>query len=49
MAAPYVDKLVESVENPSIPPIDGEPTYATFHAIQELLNLNVASVNTNLG
>ena len=49
MAAPSIDKLVESFENPSISPIDGEPTYATLHAMHELLNLNAESVNTNLG
>ena len=49
MAASSVDKLVESLENPNIPPIDGEPTYATLHAMQELLNSNAASVCTNLG
>ena len=38
MAAPYVDKLVESFENPSIPPINGEPTYYTLHTMHELLN-----------
>ena len=49
MAAPTVNKLVESFENPSIPLIDGEPTYATLHAMHELLNSNVLSVTTNLG
>ena len=49
MAAPSVDKLVESFENPNIPPIDGEPTYATLHEIHELLNSNTASVSTNIG
>ena len=49
MAAPSVDKLVESFENPSIPLIDGEPTDATLHVIHDLLNLNVVSINTNLG
>ena len=49
MVAPSVDNLVESFENPSIPPINGEPTYATLHAMHELLNLNAASVTTILG
>ena len=49
MAAPSVDKLVESFENPSIPPIEGEPMYATLHAMHGLLNSNVASFITNLG
>ena len=49
MAAPSVDKLVKSFENPNIPPIDGEPMYATLHAMHELLNSNAASVTTNLG
>ena len=49
MATPSVDKLVKSFENPNIPPIDGEPTYATLCAMHELLNSNAASVTTNLG
>ena len=49
MSYPSVDKLVDSFENPSIPPIDGEPTYATLHAMHELLSSNAASVTTNLG
>ena len=49
MVAPSVYKLMESFENPSIPPIYGELTYATLHAMHELLNLNAASVNINLG
>ena len=49
MAAPSVDKLVESFENPSIPPIDGKPTYAMLCDMHKLLNSNAASVNTNLG
>ena len=49
MAAPTVDKLVERFENPHIPPIDGEPTYATLHGMHKLLNSNAASVTTNLG
>ena len=49
MAAPSVDKLVKSFENPNIAPINGETTYATLHAMHELLNLNAASVTTNLG
>ena len=49
MAAPSVDKLVESFKNPRIPPIDGKPTYAMLHTMHELLDLNAASFNTNLG
>ena len=49
MAATSVDKLVESFENPSIPPIDNKPTFATLHAMHKLLESNAASVNTNLG
>ena len=48
MVASSVDKLVKSFENPNIPPIDGEPTYATLHAMHELMNSNAASVTTNL-
>ena len=49
MAAPSVDKLVESFKNPNIPPIDEELTYTTLHVMHELLNSNAASVTTNLG
>ena len=49
MAATSVDKIVKFFENPAIPPIDGEPTYTATHAIHELLNSNMALVNTNLG
>ena len=49
MALPSVKKLVESFKNPSIPPIYGEPIYATLHAMHKLLISNVASVTTNLG
>ena len=49
MAAPSIDKLVEIFENLTIPPINGKPTYATLHAMHELLNSNAASVNTDLG
>ena len=48
MAAPTVDKLVESFENPDIPLINGDPTYVTLHGMYELLNSNAASVATNL-
>ena len=49
MAAPSVDKLVESFESPNIPPIDGEPTYATLLAMHKFLNSKAASVSTNFG
>ena len=49
MAAPSVNKLVESFKNPTIPPIDSKPTYAVLHAMHKLLKSNLASVNTNLG
>ena len=48
MTARSVDKLVESFDNPTIPPIDGEPTYATLNAMNKLLNSNAASIKTNL-
>ena len=48
MAAPSVDKLVESFENPNILPINGDPTYVTLQDMQELLNSNAVSVSTNL-
>ena len=48
MAATSVDKLVESFEKPTIPPINGKPTYATIHSLQKFLNSNMASVSTNL-
>ena len=49
MAAPTIDKLVKSLENPHIPPINSEPTYTTLHGMHKLLNFNAVSVNTNLG
>ena len=49
MAATSVNKLVKSFKNPAIPPIGGEPTYATIDTMHKLLNSNAASVNTNLG
>ena len=49
MAAPSVDKLMESFKNPSIPIINGEPTYVTIHAMHDLLNSNADSFTTNLG
>ena len=49
MAAPSVNNIVESFENPTIPPIDGKLTYATFHDMHKLLNSNATSVDTNLG
>ena len=49
MAAPTVNKLVESFDNPHIPLIKGEPTYATLHGMHDLLNSNAASVATKLG
>ena len=49
MAAPTVNTLVESFENPHIHMIDGELTYATLHGMHELLNSKSASVATNLG
>ena len=49
MAAPTVNKLVESFENPHFPPIDGKPAYATLQGMHELLNFNTTFVATNLG
>ena len=49
MAAPSVDNLVESFENPHIPLIDVEPTYTMLHGMHKLLNSKAASVATNLG
>ena len=48
MASPSANKLVESFENPTIPPIDGKPTYAIIQAMHKILNMNMSSVNTNL-
>ena len=48
MAVTSINKLVESLKKPAIPPIDGKPMYATIHAMHKLLNSNAASVNTNL-
>ena len=49
MAATSINKLAEILENPTFPPIESERTYTTIHAIHELLNSNMESVNTNLG
>ena len=49
MAAPSVDRLVESFETPRILPFDRGPTYATIHVMHEFLYLNAASLITNLG
>ena len=49
MAATSVNKLVESFENPIIPPIYSEPTYATIHSLHEILNANASFVSTNHG
>ena len=38
MSATPTDKLVESFENPTIPTIDGELTYATIHSLNNILN-----------
>ena len=48
MAATSVNKLVDRFENPTIPPIDDKPTYATIHGMNKLLNSNAASGSTNL-
>ena len=49
MAATSVDILVESFKKTTISLIDGKPTYATIHAMHEILNSNAASINTKLG
>ena len=49
MVATSVNKLVESFKNPTIPPINAKSMYAMIHAMHNLLNSNVASLNTNLG
>ena len=49
MAATSVNKLAESFENPTIPPIEGKLTYVTIHAMHDILNSKAACVNKNLG
>ena len=49
MAAPSVDKIVESFETPRISPFDKEPTYTTIHAMHEFVYSNAASIITSLG
>ena len=49
MVVTSADKLAEGFKKPTILPIVSKPTHATIHAIHNLLNLNTASVNTNLG
>ena len=48
MASISVDKLVNKLENPTIPLIYVKSTYVTIHAKQDIIKLNTASVNTNL-
>ena len=44
-----IDKIVDSFPFPTIPPIVGTPTYNTIADVNLKLNLNAASVQSNLG
>jgi hypothetical protein len=47
--ATSVESLIESFPHPSIPSIEGQPTYEPITNITHLLNTNTASVQTDLG
>ena len=44
-----VDDIRSGFPHPTIPPIDGEPTYQSIKKLHDLLKSNAASVPTNLG
>jgi hypothetical protein len=44
-----IDKLVTNFPHPNISPIVGQPTYKTLTQLHTQLNLNAASVHSNLG
>jgi len=47
--ATSVKSLIESFPHPSIPSIQGQPTYESITEVTRLLNANAASVHTDLG
>ena len=47
--APTVDTYISSFPHPTLPKIQGLPTYETIAEAQRLLNINAASVPTTLG
>jgi hypothetical protein len=47
--ATSVKSLIESFPHPSIPSIEGQPTYESITDITRLRNANAASVQTDLG
>ena len=44
-----IDKIIEGFPYPTLPKINGEPTYATIAEVHQKLNANAASVHSNLG
>ena len=44
-----IDKIVDVFSSPTIPPIDGTPTYNTITEVNLKLNSNSASVQSKLG
>jgi hypothetical protein len=49
MAATSVESFIESFPHPTIPPIEGLPTYESITDITRLLNTNSASIHSELG
>jgi hypothetical protein len=47
--AATVESLIESFPHPTIPPIQGQPTYESITDVVQLLNANAASVHSELG
>jgi hypothetical protein len=47
--ATSIKSLIESFPYPSIPPIQGQPTYELITSVTHLLDPNTASVQTDLG
>ena len=44
-----IDSVTESFPNPSIPKVEGEPTYQSIKNVEKLLVENAASVPSELG
>ena len=44
-----IDSIVEGFPYPTIPPINGQPTFTTLKELHVKLNANAASVHSNLG
>ena len=43
---PSINACLDSLPHPTLPPIEGLPTYKSLSAIKELLKANAASVHT---